>query len=68
MTEASYHMLKVLSFCDREKALPPSNSRADFSDGKKCKMKLSGVSIFCEYAKNKLLVTSRSRSRTPPRI
>ena len=55
MTEASYHMLKVLSFGDREKALPPSNSRADFSDGKKkSKMKLSGASIFWEYAKNKL--------------
>ena len=37
VTEASYHMLKVLSFCDREKALPPSNSRADFSAGKKKK-------------------------------
>ena len=50
--ETSYQKLKVLSFCNRESAYPPSLKITVLSFlVKNGKMKLSGESIFLEYAK-----------------
>ena len=49
VAETSYQMLEILSFSDRERALPPSTeiSVQTFMVKKRTKM-LSGVSIFRE--------------------
>ena len=49
MAEASYLMLGILSFSDRERALPPATEISVLTFVvKKSTMKLSGVSIFRE--------------------
>ena len=68
VAETSYQMLEVLSFCDRERVQPPSLMVTVLTFlVKNGKMKLSGESIFWEYAK-KLEVKSRTRSRPRPEI
>ena len=66
MAETSYQMLEDLSFCDQERVQPPSLKVTVLNVlVKNGNMKLSGESIFSEYAK-KLKVKSRTRSR--PRL
>ena len=66
MAETSYQMLEVLSFCDQERVQPPSLKVTVLNVlVKNGSMKLSGESIFSEYAK-KLKVKSRTRSRPRP--
>ena len=49
MAKTSYQMLKILSFSDRERALPPSTEIYVLTFAvKKRTMKLSRVSIFRE--------------------
>ena len=47
MAKTGYQMLGILSFSDRESALPPSTEISELTFVvKKSTMKLSGVSIF----------------------
>jgi len=68
MAKTSYQMLGILSFSDRERALPPSTETSELTFVvKKSTMKLSGVSIFREYAR-KLKIKCRPGSRPRRRI
>ena len=52
VAETSYQMLEVLSFCHQERVQPPSLKVTVLTFlVKNGKMKLSGESIFLEYAK-----------------
>ena len=66
MAGTSYQMLGILSFSDRERALPSSTeiSELTFVVVKKSTMKLSGVSIFRVQAR-KLKIKCRPRSPRP---
>ena len=60
-TKTSNQMLGILSFRDRERALPPSTEISELTFVvKKRTMKLSGVSIFRQYAR-KLKIKCRPR-------
>ena len=49
VAKTSYQMLEILSFSDRERALPPSTEISELTFVvKKSTMKLYGVSIFRE--------------------
>ena len=62
MGKTSYQKLEVLSFWDRERAQPPSLKVTVLTFlVKNGKLKLSGESIFSEYAKVKSRTHSRSR-------
>ena len=58
MTEASYQMLEVLLFCDRERVLNTFHKEKTMLTfllkKKESKMKFIGVSIFWEYTKKTL--------------
>ena len=60
VTETSYQILDVLSFCDRETYRDKDNI-ANFSGKKKSTMRLFRVSLFGEYAKNFKLNLVKSR-------
>ena len=63
MAKTSYQMLGILSFSDRERALPPSTEISELTFVvKKSTMRLSGVSIFRQEAR-KLKIKCRPRRR-----
>ena len=61
MAKTSYQMLGILSFSDRERALPPSTEMSEQTFVvKKSTMRLSGVSVFRQYTR-KLTIKCRPR-------
>ena len=62
MAKTSYQMLGILSFSDRERALPPSTEISELTFVvKKSTMRLSGVSIFRQEARKLKIKCPRRR-------